>query len=320
MSKLFHIFTTFQSLDKQNLNRLEDLGNVHFIGNTNREEQLKSIASADAFLGPAQVNEEFFKAAPNLKVVSTSSVGYDRIDVPTATKHKIAVCNTPVVLNGAVADLTLLLILMLSRRILENEAFSRSGSWANREPLPELGHDITGKTLGIIGFGRIGQEVAKRMMSLGMRILWYDILKEVADGTPTYKYSDLTNLLKSSDFISIHTNLNDQSHHMIGEKEFSLMRESAYLINTSRGPVIDQKALFKVLQSNRIAGAGLDVLEQEPPQRDDPITSLPNVITLPHMASATYETREAMRDLAVDNVISVLSGIKPKAIVNPEVL
>lgn len=313
------IVTTLQ-LDPEFQARLEAVGEVVSLVGATREQRLESLASAQAFLGYHPVDVEFLDAAPALRVVATSSVGYDFIDVAAATARGVAVCNTPGVLTAAVADLTVALIIMLARRLLEFERYARSGAWARREPLPEPAHDIAGKTVGVVGFGRIGREVTRRMLALGMNAVWYDIFDSPPPDAPAAPYRPLDDLLREADFVSIHMDLNDSSRHLIGAREIALMRRDAYLVNTARGGVVDQTALTAALQENRIAGAGLDVLAPEPPDPDDPILSLPNVVIFPHMATATHETRKAMRGLAVDNVIALLAGQRPPAIVNPEVL
>ena len=295
-------------------------GDVHPVAAGGRADVLRQIAPANALFGHLNVDEELLAATPDLKVVSTVSVGYDRIDVAAATARGVAVCNTPGVLTGAVADITTVLIIMLARRILENESFARSGAWARRERLPGLGVDIVGKTLGVVGFGRIGREVARRMQALGMKPVWYDLFDQLPPGAPEVPYCPLDQLLRESYFVSVHMDLNDSSRKLIGTRELGLMRDDAYLINTARGGAVDQAALTAALQSGGIAGAGLDVVEPEPPVEDEPLLALPNAIVLPHMASATHETRRAMRKLAVDNVAAVLAGRRPQAIVNPEVL
>ena len=287
-----------------------------------REGFLAAAAGADGIvLSPMiRVDEEVLAAAPELKVVATSSVGYDAFDVPFLTEHGVALCNTPGVLNAAVADLTVAMLLMLSRRLMEYEHFSRSGAWGRREPLPALAHDPAGHTLGVIGFGRIGREVTRRGQALGMRTIWYDIFDDPPADAPASEKVELDELLAQSDFVSVHTDLNAGSRHMISTREIGLMKPTAYLVNTSRGPAVDQVALTKALEANQIAGAGLDVLEQEPPDPDEPIVKLPNVITFPHMGTATAETRYAMRKLACENVAAVVTGNMPEAIVNPIVL
>ena len=287
-----------------------------------REELLAALRGIDGVMAPtrAQLDEAFFETTPGLRVVSQAAVGYNNVDVESATKHGVAICNTPGVLNAAVADLTMVLIISLARRLFAFEAFSRSGAWGRRETPPPLGHDVAGKVLGVVGFGRIGREVARRMQALGMRVLWHDIFDTAPADAPEASYRPLDELMRQSDFVSIHTNLTAAAEHLIGAHELSLMRPEAYIVNTARGPVIDQAALRAVLEAGSIAGAGLDVLELEPPDRDEPIVKLPNVITLPHIGTATEETRRAMRGLAVRNLLAVVQGETPPAIVNPVVL
>lgn len=307
-------------LEDELTERLTSVAEVVPLGTDSHEAALASLKSADAFLGWYKVNDEFLDAAPKLKVVAMPSVGYDMIDVAAATARGVAICNTPGVLNTAVVDLTTALIIMLSRRLRELEDFVRSGAWAREEPLPELAHDITGKTLGVIGFGRIGRDVARRMQLLGMNPVWYDVFDtRPADG-PDAPFRPLDDLLRESDFVTIHMNLNESSRHLIGERELGLMKKTAYIVNTARGPVIDQAALTAALQNGDIAGAGLDVFDPEPPAEDELIVTLPNVIALPHIGTHTHETRKAMRVLSVENAIAVITGKRPPAIVNPEVL
>lgn len=262
----------------------------------------------------------FFDSAPNLKVISTTSVGYDPFDIPAATDRGIVVCHTPGVLTAAVANLTMALIFNATLRLIDNEAYVRRGGWARREKPPALGHDIQGKTLGVVGFGRIGQEVTRRMQALGMKTLWYDVFDTPHPDAPKSERRSLDELLTESDYVSLHTNLDESSRYLIGADQLATMKPTAYLINTARGPLVDQKALTKALQDKVIAGAALDVLESEPPAEDDPIYTLPNVICFPHIGTATEETRRAMRELAVENLLAVLAGKKPPALVNPEVL
>jgi lactate dehydrogenase-like 2-hydroxyacid dehydrogenase len=283
---------------------------------------LKTIHDADGILLTPRVraDAEFFDAAPKLKVISTTSVGYDPFDIPAATARGVVVCHTPGVLTAAVANLTMACIFSLALKLFEHEPYVRSGGWARREQAPALGMDIQGKTLGVIGFGRIGQEVTRRMQALGMKTLWYDIVQSAHPSAPQSQYRPLNDLLAESDFVSVHTNLDSSSRHLIGASKLGRMKPTAYLINTARGGLVDQRALTHALQTGQIAGAALDVLEKEPPDADDPIFRLPNVICFPHIGTATKETRRAMRELAVENLLAVLSGKRPPAPVNPEVL
>ena len=303
--------------------RLRDAGSLRtFDGRAPQPDVVQALRGANALLvwPGVTIDEDVLAAAPDLRVVATTSVGFNAFDVDLLTRHGVALCNTPVVLNAAVADLTVAFILILSRRLMEFEAYNRSGGWGRGEPYPALAHDPAGQTLGVIGFGRIGREVTRRAQALGMRTLWTDIFDQAPPGAPDSTFRSLDDLLRESNIVTIHSDLNASSTHMIGERELGLMRSDAYLINTARGPAIDQKALTRVLQAGGIAGAALDVLEQEPPDPDDPIVTLPNVITFPHIGTATEETRKAMRSLAIDNLLAVLAGTDPPACVNPSAL
>ena len=289
---------------------------------TPRPELLAALSDVEGVLVSPRIPADaaFFDAAPKLRVLSTHSVGYDPFDITSATEHGVVVCNTPGVLTAAVANLTMALILNLTLRLRENEGFVRSGGWARGEQAPPLGHDIQGTTLGVIGFGRIGQEVTSRMHALGMKTLWYDVFDSPHPDAPESTYKSLNDLLAESDFVSMHTNLDATSRHMIGEDQLALMKPTAYLINTARGPLVDQVALAEALETGKIAGAALDVLESEPPAEDDPIFALPNVICFPHIGTATEETRRLMRELAVKNLLAVLGGEMPPTPINPQAL
>ena len=315
------MIVTNASLEPEFEDRLGAVGELRRVArDAPRGDVLAAIRNARGFLGWTTVDAALLDTAPHLRVVSLPAVGYDSVDVDLATKRGIVVCNTPGVLNAAVADLTMAMIIMLARRLPEFEAYSRRGGWGRKEPNPGLGHDIAGKMLGVIGFGRIGREVTRRMQGLGMQTIWYDRFDRAPPDAPGSDYRSLDDLLQESDFVTIHSDLNPSSHHLVGEREIGLMRQTAYIINTSRGGSVDQAALTAALAAGRIAGAALDVLEKEPPDPDEPIVRLPNVITYPHIGTATEETRRAMRGMAVDNLIAVLSDQPPLACVNPEVL
>lgn len=289
---------------------------------TSQAELLAAMHDVEGILVTPRVRADaaFFAASPKLRVLSTTSVGYDPFDIPEATKHGVVVCHTPGVLTDAVANLTTAITLTLALRLNDNEAYVRSGGWANRADRPPLGIDLQGKTFGVIGFGRIGQEVTRRMQAFQMRTIWYDVFDTPHPSAPQSEYRPLDQLLAEADFVSLHTNLDERSHHLIGEAELAKMKSAAFLVNTARGGLVDQAALTEALQGGAIAGAGLDVLEHEPPAADEPIYRLPNVVCYPHIGSATHETRRAMRELAVENLLAVLAGQRPPAPVNPEVL
>ena len=305
------------------LARLEAAGEVRRLDPAATAEALLEAAreaSAIVMSPLREVDAAFLDAAPRLRVIAGTGVGYDHFDVGAATARGVAICNTPGVLDAAVADLATALILALARRLFEFAAYVRGGGWSRREPRPPLGHDVAGKTLGVIGFGRIGREVARRMGGLGMRVLWRDTYAEAPPDAPPAERRALDDLLRESDFVTIHADLNPGSRGLIGARELALMRPGAYLVNTARGGIVDQAALREALEAGTIAGAALDVFEAEPPDRADPLPGLPNVIALPHVGTATEETRRAMRELAVANLLAVLAGEPPPAVVNPDAL
>lgn len=282
----------------------------------------EGLAGAEGLLCSAllPVDESLMARSTRLRVVSNFGVGFNNVDLPEATRRGIAVCNTPGVLSDAVADLTLALILAASRRLVENATYVSSRGWSDGRPAPPLGFDIGGKTLGIVGLGRIGRAVAQRARAFGMGVVYHDTFEQPPEEFGYCHYRPMDALLGESDIVSLHVNLTAETHHLLGAGELALMKRSAWVVNTSRGPVIDQAALVRALRTGTIAGAALDVLETEPPMAKEPILSLPNVVLLPHVGSATVETRAAMLDLAVRNLEAVLSGEEPPACVNREAL
>jgi phosphoglycerate dehydrogenase-like enzyme len=287
-----------------------------------REELLAALAEAEGFLLSNQipVDGKTYDAAPRLRVVSGLGVGYDRFDVEEATRRGIAICNTPDVVTIAVVELTIGMMIALSRGLFSNEMHSRTGAWARHGRPPGLGIDLRGKILGVVGFGRIGKEITRRAQAFGMRTVFNDVFSEPPAGAPESPYRPLDALLAEADIVTLHPDLNPTSFHLISARELGLMKPTAYLINTSRGPIVDQPALVNALQEGRIAGAALDVLEKEPPDPDEPLVTLPNVLTFPHIGTATGETRRAMLELSVVNLLAVLQGETPPACVNPEAL
>jgi len=284
----------------------------------NKNEIIQAIPNKDALLCllTDPIDKQVIEAGSKLKVISNYAVGFNNIDLNEATRRKIPVCITPGILTEATADLTFALMLAIARRIVEADMFTRKGLFKGWAPELFLGSDMSGKTLGIIGMGRIGQAVAQRARGFNMKIVYHSRTpKTIADA----KHVPLNELLQTSDFISLHTPLTPETQHLIGEKEFKLMKKSAFLINTTRGPVVDEKALLHVLQTKQIAGAGLDVYEREP-EITPGLMQLDNVILLPHIGSATIETRTKMAFIAVDNAIAIFERRRPYAIANPEVL
>jgi len=286
-----------------------------------REELVSEVGDVDAVIvGGEKIDDGIFEAARNLKVVSRFGVGYDNVDVDAATRRGILVTYTPGVLSDAVAELTMGLILCLSRNLLSADAFVRSGEWHRGSRFP-LTMDLVNKELGVVGLGRIGAEVTRRAKPFGMKLSYYDLIRNPKlEEELRITYLPLEELLRRSDFVSIHVALTDQTRKMIGPRELSLMKATAYLVNTSRGGVIDQVALYEALKERRIAGAALDVFEREPIPADDPLLRLGNVVVVPHIGSATVETRRRMAITAAENVVRVLRGEPPVFAVNPEVL
>ena len=261
-------------------------------------------------------------AGPNLKVISSYSTGYDHIDIEEANRRGIYVTYTSDILTESTADLTFALILSLARRLVEADKFVRKKRWKyGWMPKLFLGSDVNGMTLGIFGLGRIGSAVARRAKGFNMKILYHNrhcIVNQLDD--PIANYVDINKLLKESDFLSIHANLNKYSFHFFNEVRLRKMKNTAFIINTSRGQIIDQRALIKALRSRWIAGAGLDVYEKEPICISSPLLSMNNVIILPHIGSATFQIRSKMARVAAENLLNILNGIEPLYLVNPHIL
>jgi len=254
------------------------------------------------------VTRRVIEAAPKLKVIARHGVGYDNVDVKAATERGIVVTIAPVNIE-TVADMTFALLLCLARKICQADWYVKSKKWTVRDPFLFMGVDVWGKTLGIIGSGRIGRAVARRAKAFGMRVIYYDIYRnEVAEKELGVEYRPLEELLRESDFVTIHVPLTKETHHMIGEKELKMMKPTAILINTARGPVIDTNALVKALKEGWIAGAALDVFEQEPLPLDHPLLELDNVILTPHIASNTIDCRIRLAVTAAEEILRVLHG------------
>ena len=290
-----------------------------------KDEIIERLKDKDAILCllTDKIDKEVLESSKNLKVISSFSVGVDHIDVDEATRRGIYVTYTPGVLTEATADFTWALLLAIARRLVEADKFIRSKSWKIQwSPTMLLGSDVYGKTIGIIGLGRIGLAVARRAKGFNMKILYFDVNRIPLDLEKELnaEFCSLERLLKESDFITLHVPLNKSTYHMIGENELRLMKPTALLINTSRGAVIDEKALIKALKEKWIAGAALDVFEKEPIDEDNPLLSMDNVVLTPHIASATHEARSKMAEVSAKNLLSVLRGEMPQFLVNPEVL
>ncbi len=286
-----------------------------------KEELIEKVRGRDGILCclTERIDADVLEAAKGIKGVANMAVGYDNIDLKGATARGIPVSNTPGGLTDATADLAWALLLAAARRIVQADNFTRAGKFTAWGPMMFLGGDITGKTLGIIGAGRIGTAVALRSRGFGMRILYHDrvqnslLERELGAGRVA-----LEELLSASDFISLHVNLTPETRHLIGERELGFMKPTAYIINTSRGAVIDEKALVRALQKRQIAGAGLDVYEDEP-RLGEGLAELDNVVLLPHIGSAAIGTRTKMAVMAAENLLAMLKGERAPNCVNPEV-
>jgi glyoxylate reductase len=282
-----------------------------------RQELIAGIRDKDALLCllTDPIDRDVIDSAPSLKCISNYAVGYNNIDVDHATHKGIAVCNTPGVLTETTADLAWSLIMCCARRIQESDRYVREGRFTGWEPMLMLGSDVFGKTLGIIGMGRIGQAVARRAEGFNMKVLWFDPMADPSKVPSQYQRKDLACLCSEADIISIHAPLTAETQHLISAEQFALMKPEAVLVNTARGPIVDEQEMIKALREHRIASAGLDVYEREP---DIPreLRELPNVVLLPHIGSASIETRTKMGLLAAENAIAVIEGRTPPARVN----
>lgn len=282
---------------------------------------MERIADCEGLLSllTDEVDGALMDAAPKLKVVSNYAVGFNNIDVDAATERGILVANTPGVLTGTTADLAWSLLMSIARRIVEGDKYVRARNWKTWEPQLLLGSDVYEATIGIIGFGRIGQAMARRAAGFDMRIVYTDIARnEEAEKETGAEFMQLDDLLKASDFVTIHTLLNEETHHLIGAREFELMGPDSYLINSSRGPVIDEAALYNALKNETIRGAALDVTEEEPIPDDSPLLELDNVVIVPHIGSASRQTRNKMARMAAANLIAGITGEPLPNCVNPE--
>ena len=288
-----------------------------------RERLLQAIPDKEGLISLVgdSIDTELLDRAARLRMIAQMAVGYDNIDLVAATARGIPVSNTPDVLTDATADLTFALILALSRRIVELDGRVRRGEFKFWAPMLFLGREVTGKTLGIVGFGRIGQAVARRAAGFRMRVLYRDPrrIDAAAELELNAESADLGRLLSEADFVCLHVSLSEETRHLIGQAELALMKPTAYLINVARGPVVDEKALLAALRSGTIAGAGLDVYEHEPALTPG-LVELENVVLLPHVGSATLETRFKMASLAAENLVAGLEGAVPPNLLNPEVL
>lgn len=290
--------------------------------NITKAELLQNVAGQDALISMLSdpVDAEVIEAGKQLKVIANYAVGFNNIDVVAASQRKIPVCNTPDVLTNASADFAWALLMSTARRVIEGDIMTRSGQFKGWAPELLLGVEVYGKTLGIIGAGRIGQAVAKRALGFDMRTLYHNRtrLPHTVEEKLNMEYVDLQTLLRQSDFVSLHCPLTPDTRYLIGQEELASMKSTAILINTARGPVVDETALVAALKDNIIYGAGLDVFEDEPALKPG-LAELPNVVLAPHIASAAVETRVKMVEMVVRDVQAALEGRRPANLVNPEI-
>ena len=282
-------------------------------------ERLRDKDGALTLLTDA-VDLEVLQSAPRLKVVANFAVGFNNVAIDAATQLGVIVTNTPGVLTETTADFAWTLLMAAARRVVEGDNFARAGKFEAWGPKMFLGHDVYGKTLGLVGLGRIGQAVARRAAGFNMRVIFHDaepipenIVKELG-----VTRVPLEELLKTADFISLHVPLFPETHHLLNDRTFSLMKPNCIVVNTSRGPVVDEKALVRAIRDRKIAGAGLDVFEREP-EIEPELFEMENVVLAPHIASASHETRSKMCMMAVDNLLAALKGTRPPNLVNPDV-
>lgn len=319
-------------IDKKGIRMLEKVADVLVAPSPSEEVLLKEARDVDAIIvrTPAKITRKIIENAKRLKVISRYGVGYDNIDVPSATRNKIPVTYTPGVNALSVAEYTVSLMMVLAKQIVITDKALRAHKWELRHKY--TGFELNGKTLGIIGLGSIGQEVARLSKAIGMYVLYRDIVRKKEDEEKLgIEYVPLKDedkrrglrvperLLKKADFISIHVALTDQTFGMIGRKEIASMKKGAFLINTARGGIVDEQALYEAFKKGKLGGAGLDVFQEEPPY-ESVLLKLENVIATPHMAALTKEALERMAVTVAEDVIRVLKGFHPINIANPEVL
>jgi glyoxylate reductase len=291
-------------------------------GRPPREEVMRRVKDKEGLicLLTEKINEEFLRAAPKLRIAANVAVGFDNIDVAACTKRGVVASNTPGVLDETTADFAWTLLMAVARRLSEGEALARSGNWKNWDLDQLVGTDVWGKTLGIVGFGRIGRAMARRATGFQMKVIYTDALRAPADVEKALnaEFKDMNTLLAESDFVSVHVPLLPETRGLFDSPKFYRMKPTAFLINTSRGPVVDEAALVAALEDGKVAGAGLDVYENEP--FIHPGLKRANVVLAPHMASASLETRTKMACIAAENVVALFTGQRPPNVLNPEVL
>lgn len=288
-----------------------------------REELREAIKGVDGLLCllTDTIDASLLDLNPNLKILANYAVGFNNIDVDACTARKIPVSNTPGVLTDTTADFAWTLLMAVARNLVEADTFTRAGKYRGWGPMMFLGGDVYGKTLGVLGLGRIGQAVIKRSQGFSMEAIYYDTHRRSPEEERALgvEYREFEDLLKEADFVTIHVPLLESTRHLIGERELSLMKETAYLINTARGPIVHERALVEALREGVIAGAGLDVFEYEPEMAEG-LVDLEDVTIAPHIASASVETRTKMAIMAAENLLAGLKGEAIPNLVNPEAL
>ena len=288
-----------------------------------RDVFLKAVADKDAVLCllTEKIDAETMDVAKSVKIFANMAVGFDNIDVEECTKRGVMASNTPGVLTGTTADFAFTLLMAAARRIREGHEFIQAGKWETWGPLLLMGQDIHHATLGLIGLGRIGTEMARRGQGFSMRVLYNDVVRrEDLEQELGLEYADFDTVLQESDFVSMHVPYMPATHHLISTEQLAMMKQTAVLINTARGPIVDPQALYTALKSGEIWAAGLDVTDPEPIPMDDPLLTLDNCLIAPHIASASFNTRSDMSELAANNILAALSGERPPTILNPDVL
>lgn len=319
------VFVT-QPIAESALMRLREFADVEINDDSSRilakPKLIQAVARNDILLCLLHdsVDRDVLAANPNLKAVASMTITPDQIDVAEATARKIPVTNIPAVVTDATADIAFGLLLAVARRIVEGDKLVRSGVYPGSQSNHLAGAGVSGKVIGIVGGGRIGQAMARRAAGFGMRILYTDPrrMPDADEQKLGATYTDLERLLGESDFVSLHVGLNNETHHLMGQRQFALMKRTAYVVNTSRGPVIDEAALVRALEEGKIAGAGLDVYEHEP-KIHPALLRMNNVVLTPHLGSAVFELRESMAHIVVDNIHAIVEGRRPPNCINMEV-
>lgn len=323
----YSVYVTSNEVPKEALDIVREVAEVKVnenSGTPSRETLIREVAEIDGLFCniTEKIDAQLLDAGKKLKIVASMSVGFDHIDLDAATKRGILATHTPGVLTEAVADETFGLILAVGRRLVEGDAYVRQGSWKLKwSPMQMVGRDIYGKTLGIYGLGRIGIAVAKRARGFGMKMIYYDTFRnEEAEKNLGIEFKQREDVIREADFLSVHVPLLPETRNSIGPKELKMMKRTAFLINTARGGVVDERALTEALQAGTIAGAALDVFEKEPVDMDNPLLKMKNVVVEPHLASGSVESRTAMGVLAAQNLVAGLKGEVPPNLVNKQVL